>query len=62
MPSLPAEKPMQRKPGAWRSWQIPDEALFEPMAPEDLDAAEGEHADEWGITQPRSSEPGRDKG
>ncbi len=30
--------------------EIPNDALFEPMDPEDLDAAEGKHTDEFGIT------------
>lgn len=43
-----------RKPGAWRDWgaNIPDDVFLEPMDPEDLDAAEGLHSDEWGITLP----------
>jgi hypothetical protein len=32
----------------WR--EIPNDALFEPMDPEDLDAAEAKHTDEFGIT------------
>ena len=32
----------------WR--EIPNDALFEPMDPEDLDAAEANHTDEFGIT------------
>jgi len=42
-----------RKAGAWRDWaNIPDDIFLEPMDPEDLDAAEGLHSDEWGITLP----------
>src|SRR5262249_51496493 len=53
----PVESMTRRKPGAWRGLKISREALLEPMDPEDLDAAEGKHADEFGITLPRSSEP-----
>ena len=53
----PIETLTRRKPGAWRGLKIPNDALFEPMDPEDLDAAEGKHTDEFGITLPRSSEP-----
>jgi prevent-host-death family protein len=42
-----------RKPGAWRHWKIPDDIFLEPMAPEDLDAAEGKFSDEFGISLPR---------
>lgn len=41
-----------REPGAWRDWDTPDDIFLEPMDPEDLDAAEGLHSDEWGITLP----------
>jgi prevent-host-death family protein len=54
---VPIENMTRRKPGAWRGVKIPKDALFEPTAPEDLDAAEGKHADEFGITVRRSSEP-----
>ena len=54
---LPIEKRARRKSGAWRGLKIPNDALLEPMDPEDLDAAEGKHTDEFGITLPRSSEP-----
>jgi hypothetical protein len=30
--------------------EIPNDALFEPMDPEDFDAAEAKHTDEFGIT------------
>jgi prevent-host-death family protein len=53
----PVESMTRRKPGAWRGLKIPNDALFEPMDPEDLDAAEGKHADEFGITLPHASEP-----
>jgi prevent-host-death family protein len=52
---VPIEKRTRRKSGAWRGWKISNEALFEPMDPEDLDAVEGKHSDEFGITLPRSS-------
>ena len=53
----PVESVTRRKPGAWRGLKIPNDALFEPMDPEDLDAVEGKHIDEFGITLPRPSEP-----
>jgi hypothetical protein len=53
----PVESMTRRKPGAWRGLKIPNDALFEPMDPEDLDAVEGRHTVEFGITLPRSSEP-----
>jgi prevent-host-death family protein len=48
----PVERREQRKRGAWRGWaaHIATEAFLAPMDPEDLDAAEGKHADEFGIT------------
>ncbi|TMJ47656.1 MAG: type II toxin-antitoxin system Phd/YefM family antitoxin [Alphaproteobacteria bacterium] len=52
---VPIEQRTRRKSGAWRGWKISNEALLEPMEPEDLDAAEGKHTDEFGIT--RSGEP-----
>ena len=52
---VPIEQRTRRKSGAWRGWKISNEALLEPMGPEDLDAAEGKHTDEFGIT--RSGEP-----
>ncbi len=53
---VPVKHPIRRKPGAWRGWKISNEALLEPMDPEDLDAAEGKHTDDFGITLPRSRE------
>jgi hypothetical protein len=53
---VPIEKRTRRKSGAWRDWKISNEALLESMEPEDLDAAEGMHTDEFGITLPRSPE------
>ncbi|HZU89189.1 MAG TPA: type II toxin-antitoxin system prevent-host-death family antitoxin [Stellaceae bacterium] len=49
---VPIQHRQPRKRGAWRNWKIPDDALLEPMDPEDLDAAEGKHTDEFGITLP----------
>ena len=46
-----------RKPGLLRNWKVPSELFLEPMDPEDLDAAEGKHADEFGITLPRRDDP-----
>jgi prevent-host-death family protein len=54
---VPIETMTRRKPGAWRGFKISNEALFAPMDPEDVDAAEGKHTDEFGITLRRSSEP-----
>ena len=51
----PVESMTRRKPGAWRGLKIPNDALFEPMGSEDLDAVEGKHTDEFGITLPRPS-------
>jgi prevent-host-death family protein len=53
---VPIEKQTRRKSGAWRGWKISNEPLLEPIDPEDLDAAEGKHTDEFGITLPRSGE------
>jgi len=55
----PVEKQKPRKPGAWRGWgaSIPTEVFLAPMDPEDLDAAEGKFADEFGITKPRTKTP-----
>lgn len=49
---VPVEELKPREPGAWRDWDIPDDVFLEPMDPEDLDAAEGKFADEFGITLP----------
>ena len=53
------EEPQPRRKGAWRGWaaDVPTEVLLAPMDPEDLDAAEGKHTDEFGITSPRSENP-----
>lgn len=55
----PLGEAKRRKPGVWRGWaaSIPTEVFLAPMDPEDLDAAEGKFADEFGITQPRTDEP-----
>jgi antitoxin (DNA-binding transcriptional repressor) of toxin-antitoxin stability system len=39
----PVESMTQRRPGAWRDLKIPNDTLFEPMDPDELDAAEGKH-------------------
>jgi antitoxin (DNA-binding transcriptional repressor) of toxin-antitoxin stability system len=49
----PVGGPAARKRGAWRGLKIPSDALLAPMDPEDLDAAEGAHTDEFGIMLPR---------
>jgi len=49
---VPVEELKPREPGAWRDWKIPDDVFLEPMDTEDLDAAEGKFADEFGITLP----------
>ena len=54
---VPVEELTRRKRGAWRHWNIPSDVLLEPMEPEELDAAEGKHTDDFGITLPRSREP-----
>ena len=54
---VPVKDLTRRKPGVWRHWKIPSDVLLEPMDPEDLDAAEGKHTDEFGITLPRSRQP-----
>lgn len=46
-----------REPGLLRNWKIPSNIFLEPMDPEDLDAAEGKHADEFGITLQRRDKP-----
>jgi prevent-host-death family protein len=53
---VPIEQRTRRKGGAWRGWaaNIPTEVFLAPMDPEDLDAAEGAGADDFGITRPRS--------
>jgi prevent-host-death family protein len=54
---VPVDSVTRRTPGTWRGLKISNEALFEPMDPEDLDAAEGKHTDDFGITLPRSQAP-----
>jgi prevent-host-death family protein len=51
------ESMTQRRPGAWPGLKISNDALFEPIDPDELDAAEIKHTDEFGITLPRSNEP-----
>lgn len=42
----------QRRPlGVAKHWKIPDDLFLEPAEPADLDAAEGKHTDEFGITR-----------
>ena len=53
---VPVAELPRRKPGAWRHWKVPPEVFLEPMDPEDLDAAEGKYADEFGIALPPSAE------
>jgi prevent-host-death family protein len=48
----PVDARAQRRKGAWRHWKIPDDVFLEPMAPEDLDAADGKFTDEFGISLP----------
>lgn len=50
---VPVTELRPRKPGLLRDWKIPSDVFLEPMDPEDLDAAEGKHADEFGITRPK---------
>ena len=40
-----------RKPGVAKHWVFDHDALMAPMDPEDLDAAEGLHNDEFGLTR-----------
>ncbi len=40
-----------RRPGGASHWNIPDDLFLEPMDKADLDAAEGRHADAYGITR-----------
>ena len=49
---VPVDRREQRQAGAWRGWgaHIPTEVFLAPMDVEDLDAAEGKHTDEFGIT------------
>lgn len=54
---VPIREQQGRERGAWRHWKVPPEIFLEPMDPEDLDAAEGKHTDEFGITVPRSDGP-----
>lgn len=51
LPETPASSKERRRPGIARHWVIDDEALLAPMDPEDLDAAEGLHTDELGLTR-----------
>ncbi len=54
---VPIGESVRRKPGLLRDWKIPSGVFLEPMDPEDLDAAEGKYADEFGISRPRPERP-----
>jgi prevent-host-death family protein len=51
---MPLAERAPRQPGILRHWQIPDDLFLdlEPPDEEDLRAAEGADADEFGITRP----------
>jgi len=53
---VPIAKRAPRKHGAWRGWKAPADVLLAPMDLEDLDAAEGKHSDEFGISLPKPHE------
>jgi prevent-host-death family protein len=53
---VPVNEREPRTPGLLRGWKIPSDVFLEPMDSEDLDAAEGEFTDEFGITLPRSDD------
>ena len=50
---MPLPERMPRQPGVRRNWQIPEDLFLEPADEEDLRAAEGAYADEFGISMPR---------
>jgi hypothetical protein len=50
---MPLEEQTPRQPGILKHWQIPDDLFLEPMAEEDLRAAEGADTDEFGISLSR---------
>ena len=54
---VPVAQRRRREPGAWRHWKVSPEVFLEPMDPEDLDAAEGKHTDEFGISKPQPKKP-----
>jgi prevent-host-death family protein len=56
---VPTRPTKRRKPGVWRGWaaSVPTEAFLAPMDPGDLDAAEGKHSDDFGVSVPRSGKP-----
>jgi prevent-host-death family protein len=47
----PLRRRAARPFGIARHWEIPDDLFLEPADPEDLDAAEGKHTDEFGLTK-----------
>ena len=51
----PVEEMKPRVPGAWAGWgaDVDTEVFLAPMDDEDLNAAEGEFSDEFGISKPR---------
>jgi prevent-host-death family protein len=49
---MPLAERTPRQPGILRHWQIPDDLSLEPSDEEDLRAAEGADADEFGISRP----------
>ena len=51
-PRLRVEQLKPRRPGLLKNWKVPTDLFLEPSDPEDLDAAEGQNADEFGITLP----------
>lgn len=51
---MPLAEQTPRQPGLLKHWRIPDDLFLEPMDEDDLRAAEGADADEFGIGRPRS--------
>ena len=53
---VPMRPKIREGRGAWRGWaaDVPTEVFLAPMDAEDLDAAEGRCADEFGISLPRT--------
>jgi prevent-host-death family protein len=47
--ALPTDSP--RQPGVARHWALDDAALLAPTDPDDIDWAEGAHADQLGVTR-----------
>lgn len=46
--ALPRKEP--RRPGVARHWVLDNDALLAPIDPEDLNAADGLHTDDLGVT------------